>query len=119
MTTKTLDIVPIIERMIKNGIICSAAAEHIYERFGEHPKITPANLRKAAGHRALHFYRMFCAEWLGWPDELVLYLNELENRMVWRPSRHAPHSHFTDRHRRCQEAHVAATLAWIQEMRKP
>lgn len=110
---------PILERLRDRSVICSGAVENIIAIFGEEPKITKPNLRKAVAHSNLTNYRNFCAEWLGWPRKLTDYLWGLENRILWTPVRAYWSMPFNDRLKIVRDAHVAATLAWIKEIAKP
>lgn len=117
--SRTLAIRPILDRMVDQRAICSASVVSVARTFGENPKITKANLRKAVAYSSLMNYRNFCAEWLGWPDEVRKFLYGMEGNILWSPTKAYRLKNFTERRRLVREAHVAATLAWIKEMRKP
>jgi hypothetical protein len=117
--SKTVKIRPILHSLSRQRVICSAAVENIIANFGEEPEITKRNLRRAVSQSNMTHYRNFCAEWLGWTPELTDYLHQIENNIMWVPTRAYWNTPFVERRKIVHEAHVAATLAWIKEMAKP
>lgn len=120
MTLPPLHLPTILRRMADQSIICSSAVHLTVQQFGESPKPNRRTMIKALQARGTIHYRHFMQEWLGWPPSLTTYLHDLEDRTRW-PSWRSKIKHLTwsDRSRLIEEQHIAATLAYIAEIKKP
>lgn len=120
MSVPPLHLPTILNDMARRDIICRSSIEYTIHVFGERPKPDRRTLLKALHSKGTVHFRRFMQEWLGWPSELVAYLRELEQRTRWP----GPRSKFyrTGYDVRCRiinEQHIAAVLAWIEEIKKP
>lgn len=120
MTLPPLHLPTILKEMARKDIICSSAINMTVQQFGESPKPNRRTLIKALQSRGTIHYRRFMQEWLGWPPSLTEYLRELERRTRWPGPRSKKRLlPWIERSRLIEEQHLAATLAYIKEIKKP
>lgn len=120
MTLPPLHLSTILRRMADRSIICSSAVDRTVQVFGESPKPNRRTMIKALQWKGPLYYRHFMQEWLDWPPSLTAYLHDLEQRTRW-PSWRSKIKHlaWSERSRLIEEQHIAATLAYIEEIKKP
>lgn len=120
MTVPDLHLTTVLTRMADKDIICRSSVHSTVALFGEHPKPNRKTMHRALKMWGPLHFRRFMEEWLGWPVELTLWLSNLNQTTLW-PTRTSKHARlrWDQRSRLVHEQHIAATLAYIKEIKKP
>lgn len=98
--------------------VCYHAKEDILAKFGERPKVTKANLRKAIDYRSVKFFLDFTRIWLGMDYQLQNWLLNRRDHFLWN-ARHTRNMQFHKREQLSRKIILEAVYAYYQEWRKP
>ena len=106
-----------LEQILTSMNICDSAKTNILGIFGNRPKVTKANLRKAIKFRGATWFLMFAQQWMKMDSELLNWISDQGDAQVWaRRYRGLP---FYKRQKNRDKVVIEAVYAYYQEWRKP